>query len=101
MTSKRKESIGGLKGTTGGQRREDRLTNSKFAFETITIDAKNVLTVLYMLKSPESNVVLKVNCPIFYVVLSLLIKNFNELLNSISFYFIQVKTMKLRPLGRI
>lgn len=61
MAGKKKEGIGSLKETTGGSRRDDRLIISKYTFEEISINTKNALTVIYMLKSPEDSVVLRVS----------------------------------------
>ena len=60
MAGKKREGLKGLKTTTGGIRRDDRTTSQKWVFQPITIDAKNVVTVIYMLQSPENEVVLKV-----------------------------------------
>ncbi|KAK6643614.1 hypothetical protein RUM43_005124 [Polyplax serrata] len=59
MAGKKKEGVAGLKGTSGGLRRDDRLASSKSIFDMITIDARNAMTVIYMLQSPEDNIVLK------------------------------------------
>lgn len=61
VMAKKHQATEGLKKTLGGTKRDDRQAGDKFTFEPITIDIKNALTVIYMLKSPEDNVVLRVS----------------------------------------